>query len=73
MLSLYKTSKGLRSTFLNNAAHFPQVSLAAVVILVESPLVMSSAAARNLLWKQVRLAGSTVARAFYVGSFCPFE
>ena len=66
-------SRGSRSTSLHNASHFYHLPLAAADLLVYITLVLSSAVAQKLSWKQVCLVGSTVVVASYVGKLCPCE
>ena len=69
--SLYETSRGLRYTFLQNAAHFAQCPLVENSLLVERFLVMLSAEELKLSRKQVYLPGSTVTMAASVGRWFP--
>ena len=62
-------SRGSRDTSLYNAAHLAQFPLVAEDLIVESPSDMSSDAARKLLWKQVRLEGSTTNRTASAGRY----
>ena len=58
---LYETSRGSRTTSLQNADHISQCPLAAADLLIESPLTIMSAAARKLSQKRVHYEESTVA------------
>ena len=54
---LYKTIMGLRTTTLQNATHFYQCQSVVVVLLLKSPLVISSDAVWNLFAETSALGG----------------
>ena len=67
--SLYKTDRGLRATYLQNASHFTYFPSSTVALIIERPSVMSSTADQKVSRKPVHLPGSIVAREASVHNF----
>ena len=70
-VSLYKTSRGLRSIYLQKYSHFVYCPLVAAVVtdlLVYGSLVVPTTTARNISQKLLHLVGSAASVAASVGN-----